>query len=91
MISTLVRNSTGSIFRFAHSTLSSAFEIRAQGSTPSEMTELGSYLVAAFHVLTAFFHSDPHFDVFLATASQRTAPPYYPIGTLYCFALETSS
>ena len=35
--------------------LSSAFEIRAQGSAPSATTEVDSYLVAAFRVSTVFF------------------------------------
>ena len=87
----LVRNSTGSLFRFPTHTLSSAFEIRAQGSTPSATTKVDPYLVAVFRISHVFFHSGSHFDIFLAMASQRTTPTVQPYRDLHCSALETSS
>ena len=51
----LVRNSTGSLFRFPTHTLSSAFEIRAQGSMPSATTKVDPYLVAVFRISHVFF------------------------------------
>jgi len=65
----------------------SLHEIRAQGSTPSATTEVGSYLVAAFRVSTVFFHPDSHFDIFLATVSQRTAPTVQPYLDLALFRI----
>jgi len=58
-----------------------------QGSTLSATTEPGSYLTAAPHALTVFFHPDPHFDIFLATANQRAAPTVRPYWDLALFRI----